>query len=143
MALKYQNVINDLKIENCPSNVGKPKEEMVVYRFSFAPIENEHNFLPNFLIDQIKGAPFNYKKCDETRKCLRCGTSFFLSRDKTVDKWNNLSIQFKENYGYTHIASGILKDEDGVMSEPSSEHFTFYENENRELAKQFKIIEEL
>lgn len=125
MILKYQSEIDKLNLKNCPSNVSPPKEEIIAFRFSFNPIDHEHNFLPNVLIDEIKNAPFNHKG-DETLKCLRCGASFFLSQEAAINRWKNLGIRFKENYGYTHIAFGSLTEQDGLMNEPARKHFTFY-----------------
>lgn len=143
MALKYQPEIDKLLLKDCPANVMTPKKEIIAFRFAYEPIEHKDNFLPNIIIDKIKSMPFNYSKCDETQKCLRCGASFFLSQEKARNKWDNLSIQFKKNIGYTHISSGVLTNKHGLMNEPKNGHFTFYESENAELEKSFKLITKL
>ncbi|HWI91207.1 MAG TPA: hypothetical protein VNT20_08020 [Flavisolibacter sp.] len=143
MTLKYQSEIDDLKLQNCPSNVSPPNGNIEAYRFSFDPIEHPDNFLPNVKIDRIKSAPFNYDNCTPEEKCLRCASSFYLSEESALKKWKKLPVKFKENYGYTHLAYGTINKEDGLMSSPEKEHFSFYQNEKSELEQKFKNIRPL
>lgn len=143
MSLKFQEEIDKLELNNCPTNVAELLKAIVVFRFSYTPIEHEHNFLPNVIIDKIKNAPVTYELLSSNEKCLRCGTSFYLGADFALKKWKRLPIQFKENYGYTHLASGTLEKGDGLMSESKNNHFTFYQNENVQLENKFENIIEL
>lgn len=143
MGLKFQAEIDKFNLVDCPSNVSVPEKDIKAYRFSFEPIEHEYNFLPNVLIDRIKNVPFNFNLCSPEKKCLRCGSSFFLSSESALSKWNKLPIQFKENYGYTHLASGTINKEDGFISIPQNNHFTFYQKEDVQLEKKFKNITKL
>lgn len=139
MSLKFQSLINKLELNDCPSNVFPPPSKILAFRFSYEPIEHEHNFLPNYLLDEINNLPYNFNQDRiAEQKCLRCGTSFFLSQEAALKKWRKISEQIKLNMGYSHIAEGILEQNDGLMSNPKKNHFTFYQNEGCDLTKKFK-----
>src|ERR1700710_1760168 len=145
MPLKYQNEIDNFNLSiECPINLKWEGGELDAHKFSFAPIENKLNFLPNVLFDRLKGIPFDYIKANELVKCKRCGSSYYDKLDSAITAWNNLSPQVQENLGYTHIALGKLNNQDGYISEISKNgHFGFYENENVDLRLKFKILTSL
>lgn len=144
MALKYQHEIDNFGLDiQCPENVVAPIE-ITAYRWSFNPIGHALNFLPNVVYDRVTNNPFNYKTAKSNVKCRRCSASYFTNIDSARDKWEGISLQIRLNLGYTHISSGILDENDGVMKEPDKEgHFGFYESDTANLATKFTIVEEL
>ena len=144
MPLKYQSEIDSLNLTVvCPNNTSS-YDDFAAFRLSFDPIDHEHNFLPNIVFDRVKSIPYPYDKKDDTIKCSRCGSSFYNNKEKMIQSWNNLGAKIKENWGYTHIASGTLYSGDGKITPPNDRgHFGFYENDDAKLIENFKIIEEL
>ncbi len=143
MSLKYQSEIDALGLTFCPDAV-VPETEIEAFRFSFNPIENELNFVPNVIFDRQRNSPFNYEKATAEKKCLRCGASFYLNLESAINKWNNISERIRELLGYTHIANGKLDSNDGLMRVPDiTGHFTFYELETANLTTKFNLISEL
>ena len=144
MGLKYQNEIDNFNLDiKCPDEVSEPNG-IDAFRFSYNPIGHPLNFLPNVVFDRQTNGTFNYKKASDPVKCKRCGASYYTSLINAKSKWEELSEQNKQNLGYTHIANGILAPIDGLMKEPDKEgHFGFYEYENVDLAKKFKLVSEV
>ncbi|MBN9483918.1 MAG: hypothetical protein J0H46_11215 [Bacteroidetes bacterium] len=144
MPLKYQKEIDGLNLQNlCPTETVSPLG-VEVFRWSYNPITHERNFLPNVVFDRIINHPYPYHIKDNPTKCKRCGASFFTTIKSAVNAWENMSAQNKANLGYTHIASGILDEKDGLINKPSvTGHFGFYEFDTADLTRKFKILSEL
>ena len=143
MPHKYQQEIDNFSFPpdfTCPNKVKPINEEIIVYRFSINPVSDPLNFLPNVLFDQNRGIVTKYKKGEEEKVCLRCGASFYLSEDSAKFAWKSAAKKFRNNSGYTHIAYGKLNSNDGVMSKPHDDHFTFYEDISANLPAKFDIL---
>lgn len=143
MPLKYQREIDNFNLSiPCPENA-IPPDDMDAYRFSFSPVNHEHNFLPNVVFDRIRGIGPNYSKLPDARKCSRCGGSYYKTLEGAKNSWGSLAEQIRDNLGYTHVAHGVLSKEDGFIIPPVTDHFTFYENDGVLLSEKFTLIEEL
>ena len=145
MALKYQHEIEGLNLKDlCPTETIPPLG-VEVFRWSYDPINHPNNFLPNVAFDRAVNLPYNYERKDNSIKCRRCASSFFTNISSAIKRWENLSEQNKENFGYTHIASGVLDDKDGIINKPdeSTGHFGFYEYDSADLTKKFKNVLDL
>jgi hypothetical protein len=142
MKLKYQHEIEGLNLNGlCPTEVIPPLG-IEVYRWSYEPVEHHNNFLPNVAFDRAINNPYPYATAKNTDKCKRCAASFFTDMAIAIKKWDGLSGQNKENFGYTHLAKGVLNEKDGVIYEPDKKtgHFGFYEFDDAELVKKFQNI---
>lgn len=146
MPLKYQSEIDAFNFSfECPNNVSAIDKEVEVFRFSFDPIQHSNNFLPNVVFDRINGGGFNYAGTgNETKKCERCGTSFYYDDTLARRAWKSIPPRRKENLKYTHLAKGIFIPGDGLVTEANDySHFGFYEAENVDedyLKKKFENV---
>jgi hypothetical protein len=149
MTLKFQNEIDNFNFTiECPNNVSPIANEVEVFRFSYAPIEHEKNFLPNVVYDKINGGKFNYNSIgNENVKCDRCGASFYYNGELAKSSWNSMPEKLRENLKYTHIAKGLFSPGDGLVTPADNyTHFGFYEAEKESadyLKKKFKILSPL
>lgn len=144
MALKFQHEIDAFQLDiQCPEGVVEPNE-LVAFRWSYTPIEHRLNFLPNVVFDREINNGYNYNNKGSQIKCRRCAASYFTNIENAKNKWEGISLQNRLNLGYTHIASGVLEANDGVMREPDRDgHFGFYESDTANLATKFTIVGEL
>lgn len=146
MPLKYQKEIDAFNFSfECPNNVSAISKEVEVFRFSFAPKDHTNNFLPNVVFDRINGGNFDYaSKGNETKKCNRCGASFYYNGALAMGAWKNMPPKRKENLKYTHLAKGVFIKDDGFTTEADNySHFGFYEAENEDenyLKNKFEIV---
>ena len=79
-------------------------------------------------------------KIKEGTECRVCGISLFSNKKIAIEIHK---IVHGKRMGYTHLAEGEVKEEDGVAIEPDKEHFGFYEYEASSLSSRFKEIEKL
>lgn len=144
MALKYQNEIDNLKLEiSCPSESFETQNEIEAYRWTFDPINHQHNFLPNIVFDRVTNSTVNYSKKMPLVKCNRCGASFFTSLESAKTAFGVVNGRLSDvlKLTYTHIAKGTLNKSDGLMKKPDQHgHFGFYEYEKSNLVEKFKNI---
>jgi hypothetical protein len=145
MCFKYEEFICDLGIECPPPDYGR--KERVCFRFVFECSDTRHysNFLPGPLQPPKRGLLPRTPE-DPKDLCMSYALSFFISMDSARRKINSLLKHFKKAdimLG-THIAQGILDQNDGVMSEPNRQgHFSLHEFRNARLDSKFVIIHQM
>lgn len=145
MQLKYQKEIDSLKLSiTCPDNFSQLTSEVEAYRVACNPITHPDNFLPNILYDakhSLKFFDYTAANKDETRKCLRCGASFFKTLNRAKNTLEHFTRKNKNNSGYNCVAKGTLNRKDGLVKTANqSDHITLYEFDGVALADKFKIV---
>jgi hypothetical protein len=138
MPYKYEEKISDLKESNgvnCyESYVEKDCE---AYRFTFADINNEKNFLPTAFDVTNNGA---------RKRCSGYAVSLHETELSSEKAWNFLTSDKPNKFKKigTHIAKGSLKKELGKCSKTDEYfHFNFAEYEGVKLEMHFKVVKQL
>lgn len=140
MNFKYDTLIKAKKLIGCPPDSCTPKT-ILGFRWVYDSISNENNFLPSHLFDS-KVLKKDTSNEDNRVSCLKCGLSVFSELRFAKSQYNSLSRRIKQKFSYTHIASGQIRPEDGVVSEVRNNgHYTFFESEQSEPHKTFEIID--
>ena len=139
---KYQEWIDKLTAEGCQMPTLFKPNNMRACRFAFAS-SNQQNHIPQYvhnpkrlLQDLGKG------KADTSFLALSC----FATNSQAEFFFSNLQKTFKnvKNSIGDALAEGILADEDGLKTITSPNgHFDFYEYEQCDLNKSFKITKRL
>jgi hypothetical protein len=127
MILKYEKEITRL---NCNLD-GFIERERPAYCWTFDPISDSRNFVPRAIAVERDG-------------CTEWALSFFESQKQAKEKMGRLTRKNPQLYNVlgTHIASGVLKKEDGISGNCNSEgHFNHFEYVNVELRNKFTIID--
>lgn len=139
-AFKYQYLFEEYKItELCPLKGCTPQNRLS-YRWIYAPIDHELNFMPNSIFDTKRNKPRRINdKTDLGFICSYCSVSLFDTLENAKKVFKNLPPSAQTNLGYTHVAEGIVTETDGVMDSISSHgHFNFFEYENMKYTERFK-----
>lgn len=138
--LQNQTIIDDLGIR-CPAENFIEKETKA-YRWVFDKIEDERNFMPQYL---KKPKRFNTKPPKVI--CQSLGLSLYFTEADARKKFLFLKRQLTDKaYKYlgTKIAEGQIKPIFGLTNDINEEgHFTHYPYEAIELKDYFKIKETL
>lgn len=146
MELKHQDLFVELDIIDLypPDNLNPV--ETVAYRWVSTPIENEVNFLPNYLFDKLKNNVERYSNGRYSKEDLvkRCSQSFFNNLHSAKVNHKKIPKGMRDKLGYTHIAEGEMNKEDGFATETNAiGHFGFYECYLCDLKLKFKICDSL
>ena len=138
--LRNQTIMDDLFIK-CPAENFIEKETNA-YRWVFEEIEDERNFMPQYLKQPKR---FNTKPPKVI--CQSLGISLYHTKEHARKKFLFLKRQLTEKaYEYlgTKIAEGQIKPIFGLTNDANEEgHFTHYPYETIELKEYFKIKETL
>jgi hypothetical protein len=141
---KYQWLVNELRINHmCPFHTCK---EDVILAFRWADNSNDYedNFLPRILIDRKRNVPSRQNDSSEESLCSRCGLSMFNSFEHAKKNYSGLPDRTKNLLGYTHIVSGQIDSNDGIVTIPNKHgHFDIFEYKNTSLIEKFSIVEEI
>jgi hypothetical protein len=125
----------------CPPNHYKPKK-MTVYRWVFANIDDEQNFMPVFYRN-----PKKYFGKTDAEKCNGLALSLFESQAHAEERFYDLQDGMgRKAYKVlgTHIATADIDVEDGVNDEPNaSGHFNHHPVKEHQYKKRFNIISKL
>lgn len=130
MTFKYQRILNELGIADCPPAVCQ-RTEMTAFRFVFEDLEHPSNFLPVGLIHPQRLNDFHAVP----QKCQAFGLSFFAERAMAETHYHKLQQKTAGRFAKTvgdHLAAVSLSKNDGVHSDPlehPNTHFTFHESE--------------
>ena len=129
---RYQEMLDRLTVPCPPLDFGE--RETVAYRWVFDTMEDERNFLPQYVKN-----PKRFDVKEESQKCLAIGLSFFDTEENAQKRYKQLKGFFSKKATGKHetnIAGGNLKPDFGVCDIPNKEgHFTFYTYENVDLGK--------
>jgi hypothetical protein len=132
MGLRYQEEIDKRSLSiKCPFSDNRP-DNIRSFRWVIDPIDHQDNFIPNVLFNERKGIPSFPIGSSAQDICLRCGISLMDSIESAKRIWGKLAPRTRKNLGYTHIAEGFIKEDDGLVIIEDIKHFTFYENESEE-----------
>lgn len=134
--------MDSLKILNCPDNRCK-EVNIDGYRWTYADIKNELNFIPAAIVDQRNNRPRRFNSEDDYMNCSYCGLSMFISSEMAKNKFTNFPKHIQNLLGYTHLSKGKLTDAGKASKPDESGHFDLFEFENIDLSKSFKIIDTL
>lgn len=134
LSYKYDSQIEPL--DNCPPESAQ-QQEKTGFRFVFADIGNEKNFLPVSMLNPKR-------QLAQSSKCSGYALSMFDSLVNARKKYNNLS-KSHPNIGKTlgtHIARGTIASTDGLVTETNAQgHFDLYEFSNCDLSATFQIVD--
>lgn len=138
MEHKYKTLINN--IPNCPP-ASTINQDLESFRFVFADINCEKNFLPPFVQRPRRANSKNdYEKCDGY------ALSFFTTLEKAQRFYNYLqksSSNIHKSLG-SCIATGILYKTDGSMTKiQKNGHFSLHEFQGVDLRNRFNIVGEV
>lgn len=141
--LKYQYLIDQQNLpEECPKKTCIPSHSFG-YRWTFAPIENPINFLPNILFNRERNIPPRRNSPTDNERCSACALSMFNSELGARQKFLNIPKLNRGMLGYTHVAKGNL-DGLGVMTLANKYgHFALFEFKDIDLYSVFLIVAEL
>ena len=133
MPFKYQSQIDQFNNCDLSSFSGQDRQ---AFRWVFADIQDQRNFLPRFLLNDTAVRD----------KCIGWALSFFETQEKAKNRLLRLTRN-KENLFKklgTHIATGQLATVDGI-SDACDElgHFSHFEYENINLNPRFTIVEQI
>lgn len=104
----------------------------------------EENFIPASAFDELNGKKPRKFPNGSKENCMYHGLSLFISQQKAKDRFNSFPPNVRKMIGYTHIAKGMLDEDDGVStSADKNGHFTFFEYDGVILIDKFEIISQL
>jgi hypothetical protein len=131
---KHQKDINTHAPQNCPPSDAIPKS-ILAFRFVCDPITNQ-DFMTQINLGNLP------RRTEEMHdSCKRCGLSMFLTIESAKYKYS--VVPNKSRFQYTHLAKGELIESDGVCSDATNGHFTFYEYANSAVWSKFSIVSQL
>lgn len=141
MKYKHQDLIDELNLTECPSpELSHMKGK--AFRWVHSPITHDWNFLPNIKYNRVRNKPTRCLRKEEL--CGQCNLSFFISEDSAREKYSlfkrNLEQKHQELLDfYTHIAEGMIEENDGHATKIKKGHFGFYEFEGCQFDMKFNI----
>lgn len=142
--LKYQDLINKQPVKiKCPFE-GCLQGKRTGFRWIYLPIEDKLNFIPKQIYDELKGVPPRTNTPEDFILCSSCGISMFNSQESATKSYLSIPSSTRNKLGYTHLASGEISEEHGVMTGISvNGHFDLFEFEGVELRETFVTLEEI
>jgi hypothetical protein len=143
-SFKYQWLFDELGLNNCPK-ADCVEINIVAFRWSHEPLDNNLNFLPNYLYHKERGRrpPRVLEPAD---LCNHCNLSFFDSEDAAKSLLSKYRSNLEQKHEdllkhYTHIAVGEIKFEDGVSTKVRKNHFMFFEYDGVDFkTRDFELI---
>lgn len=139
---KYQELIDQLKAKGCKMPLLFKPDGMSACRFVFSSTEQQ-NHIPQYVRNPKRMLQdINKGNADTSLLALSC----FSSSSKAEAFFSNLQKSFKNakiSIGDS-LAEGILANDDGLKTAISPNgHFDFYEYEQCDLNKSFKITKKI
>lgn len=125
--LMFKDLIDGFQLnKTCPPSDCK-NIDMETYRWVRSPIDETLDFLPNHLYgEKMKIPPRKNMSPEET--CGRCAISLFTNEAAAHETFRSLPPSIQGKIGYTHIAVGSIKKDDGLAGKIAANgHFNFYE----------------
>ena len=104
----------------------------------------EENFIPSPILQALQGKRIRTFPKGDKKNCMDHGLSLFISQQKAKDRFDSLHPRVREQLAYTHIASSLIEEGDGVCtSADKNGHFTYFEYDGIVLIDKFEIISQL
>lgn len=146
MGFKYQSLMDskDIKVP-CPYKDCR-EVEIEAYRWGHNPIDNELNFLPNFLYNEKMNIPIRFNAEADLLNCGLCSLSMFETEKAAKEFWSSPAKHMqrvRSSLKYTHLLKGKITKEIGVSSVSKNLHFELFEYEGVELRNVFEVVGEL
>ena len=137
---KYYEALCKLELKiTCPS-ANCISYQMQAYRFVYSDIKHQDNFLPQAIKSQLaRRNPA--RRINEEETCNDYALSLYAAEESARNMFNGLPKRVKDLLGYSHIACGIIQEQDGVNTkiEPDG-HFNLHENMGIDIQSRFKIV---
>lgn len=137
---QYQEILDNLAVP-CPPPDYRERET-VAYRWVFDTMEDERNFLPQYVKN-----PNRFDNKPDLEKCTALGLSFFEQASQANDRFAYLKSRVSPAYHpamETNLAMGVIKQEFGKTGEANDfGHFTHFPFEEAVLSKYFTIVSPL